>query len=121
MVEQTARLARIRRHLRVRLKINGLTSRPRLSVFRSLNHIYAQLIDDSEGCTLVTASTVDLELRGKMNGQKKTAQAEMVGTLMAKRILDLGIKQIVFDRGGYKYHGRVKALAESIRQGGVNF
>ena len=121
MVEQAARAARIRRHLRVRSKISGVADRPRLSVFRSLNHIYAQLIDDSKGCTLAAASTVDPELRGKMDGHKTTARAEMVGVLMAKRVLGLGIKQIVFDRGGYKYHGRVKALAESMRQGGVNF
>ncbi|MEE8204665.1 MAG: 50S ribosomal protein L18 [Dehalococcoidales bacterium] len=121
MAKETSRLARLRRHGRVRSKIVGVTSRPRLCVFRSLNHIYAQIIDDSKGHTLAAASTIDPELRDKLNGRKKTAQAELVGSLMAQRALDLGIKQIVFDRGGYKYHGRVKALAEAVRQGGVEF
>jgi len=115
------RLARKRRHARVRAKITGTTSRPRLCVFRSLNHIYAQVIDDVTGHTLVTASTLDPEIRGGANSQAKSASAELVGSLVAKRALDKGIKQVVFDRGGYKYHGRVKALAEAARQGGLKF
>ena len=105
----------------MRAKLSGIAERPRLAVFRSLNHIYVQLIDDSKGHTLATASTLDHELKSKLNGSKKAIQAEMVGTLMAKRTLELGIKQIVFDRGSSKYHGRVKALAEAMRKGGVNF
>ena len=121
MAVKKARMARIRRHQRVREKLSGVSERPRLAVFRSLNNIYAQLIDDSSGHTLAAASTLDPELKGKMNGSKKAAQAETVGFLMAKRTLELGIEQIVFDRGGYKYHGRVKALAEAMRKGGVKF
>ena len=94
---------------------------PRLCVFRSLNHVYAQVIDDSQGHTLVSASTLDPETRTGTDGKVKTGKAELVGTIMAKRALSKGIKQVVFDRGGYKYHGRVKALAEAARQGGLKF
>jgi large subunit ribosomal protein L18 len=113
--------ARIKRHHRVRQKVNGTTDRPRLSVFRSLNHIYAQVIDDLRGHTLVTASTLDAEIAGESKGKKKTGQAEMVGTLLAKRAVEKGISQVSFDRGGFKYHGRVKALAEAARKGGLKF
>ena len=119
MAKERPRAARYRRHARVRAKVSGKDSRPRLSVFRSLKHIYAQVIDDSRGHTLASASTIDLEIRGKTKGKKKTAHAELVGSLVAKQALDLGITQVVFDRGGYKYHGRVKALAEAARQGGL--
>ena len=115
------RAARTRRHARVRAKIEGTASRPRLCVFRSLNHIYAQVIDDSQRYTLTSASTLDPEIRGEMNGKAKTAKAELVGSLAAKRALEKGITQVVFDRGGYKYHGRVKALAEAARQAGLKF
>jgi len=118
---QLKRIARRRRHTRVRATVCGTGTRPRLSVFRSLNHIYAQVIDDSAGHTLVSASTLDKEISEKMNGKKKTGSAELVGGLIAKRALDKGIKSIVFDRGGYKYHGRVKALAESARKAGLEF
>lgn len=121
MSKEGPRAARLRRHARVRAKIVGDESRPRLSVFRSLNHIYAQVIDDAKGHTLTTASTITPELRDKLDGQKKAAQAGLVGSLVAKRALKLGIKQIVFDCGGYKYHGRVKALAEAARQEGLKF
>ena len=94
---------------------------PRLCVFRSLNHVYAQVIDDSQGHTLVSASTLDPETRTGTDGKVKVGKAELVGTIMAKRALSKGIKQVVFDRGGYKYHGRVKALAEAARQGGLKF
>ena len=94
---------------------------PRLCVFRSLNHIYAQVIDDSQGHTLVSASTLDPEIRGETNGKAKTGKAELIGSMIAKRALDKGIKQVAFDRGGYKYHGRVKALAEAARQAGLQF
>ncbi|MBM3154315.1 MAG: 50S ribosomal protein L18 [Chloroflexi bacterium] len=115
------RLARSRRHARLRTRVCGTGVRPRLSVFRSLNHIYAQIIDDTAGRTLVSASTLDKEISEKINGKKKTESAELVGGLVAKRALDKGIKTIVFDRGGYKYHGRVKALAESARKAGLEF
>jgi large subunit ribosomal protein L18 len=118
---EKARAGRLRRHLRVRAKVSGSDQRPRLSVFRGLNHIYAQLIDDTRGHTLAAASTIDAELKPKLNGKNKTAQAGLVGALVAKRAVDSGIKQVVFDRGGYKYHGRVKALAEAARKGGLKF
>ncbi|HDN79353.1 MAG: 50S ribosomal protein L18 [Chloroflexi bacterium] len=113
--------ARKRRHKRVRKKVFGTPERPRLNVFRSLKHIYAQIIDDTVGHTLVAASTLDPELRGKLDGMTKTEQARQVGLLLARRALAKGIKKVVFDRGGYKYHGRVKALAEGSRQGGLEF
>jgi large subunit ribosomal protein L18 len=107
------------RHRRVRQKVTGATSRPRLCVFRSLNHIRAQLIDDSRGQTLVSMSTLDSQVKGKTDGMGKSKKAEIVGTLLAEKALDKGIKQVVFDRGGYKYHGRVKALAEAARKAGL--
>ncbi len=115
------RVARQRRHTRVREKVKGTVSRPRLCVFRSLSHIYAQVIDDTLGQTLVSASTLDSEVESTADGQNKTARSGMVGSLVARRALSQGIKQVVFDRGGYKYHGRVKALAEAARQGGLQF
>ncbi len=113
--------ARKRRHLRVRKKVFGTPERPRLNVFRSLNHIYAQIIDDVHGVTLVSASTIDKALREKCQGLSKTEQAKLVGRLVAERALAKGIKKVVFDRGGYKYHGRVKALAEASREAGLEF
>jgi large subunit ribosomal protein L18 len=101
--------------------LSGTQSRPRLCVFRSLNHIYAQVIDDSIGHTLASASSLDPEIRDVVAGKKKTEVAEMVGTLLARRALNGGIKQVAFDRGGYKYHGRVKALAEAARKAGLSF
>ena len=121
MVNTDTREARYRRHYRVRLKVNGTDSKPRLCVFRSLNHIYAQIIDDSHGHTLISASTLDPEIKNEVDGKVKTARAELVGSLVAKRALSKGINQVVFDCGGYKYHGRIKALAEAARQGGVKF
>ena len=115
------RKARYGRHRRVRLKVSGTDSRPRLCVYRSLNHIYAQVIDDSQGHTLVYASTLDPEIRDDTAGKSKTGRAEMVGLMLAKRAAGKGIGQVTFDRGGYKYHGRVKALAEAARQGGLKF
>jgi len=101
--------------------VEGTASRPRLCVFRSLNHIYAQVIDDEKRHTLVTASTLDTEIKSEADGKAKSAQAQLVGSLVAKRALDNGIKEVVFDRGGYKYHGRVKALAEAARKAGLKF
>jgi large subunit ribosomal protein L18 len=117
----TPREARVRRHHRVRAKVKGTTGRPRLSVFRSLNHIYAQVVDDTQSHTLISASTLDPEIKGSVDSQKKTEQAKLVGSLVAKRALGQGVKQVIFDRGGYKYHGRVKALAEAAREAGLKF
>ncbi|MFC1929175.1 50S ribosomal protein L18 [Chloroflexota bacterium] len=121
MAKDNPGVARHRRHLRVRTKVKGMTSRPRLCVFRSLNHIYAQVIDDSRGHTLASASTLDPEIRSAVGGKTKTARSGLVGSLVAKRTLSQGINQIAFDRGGCKYHGRVKALAEAARQEGLKF
>ena len=112
---------RRRRHRRVRKKVAGWPGRPRLNVFRSLNHIYAQVIDDEQGHTLVAASTLDPEMRKELNGVPKVEQAKRVGLAIASRAKAQGIEQVVFDRGGYKYHGRVKALAEGAREGGLVF
>jgi len=109
------------RHRRVRQKVTGTISRPRLCVFRSLNHIRAQLVDDSKGQTLVSMSTLDSQVRSKTDVMGKSKKAELVGTLLAEKALNEGIKQAVFDRGGYKYHGRVKALAEAARKAGLEF
>ena len=121
MRKPTTREARNRRHYRVRQKVSGTADRPRLCVFRSLNHIYAQVIDDSRGHTLVSASTLDAEIAGDSKGKSKTGRAEMVGTLLAKRAKEKKIGQVSFDRGGFKYHGRVKSLAEAARKGGLKF
>jgi len=121
MSKSTTREARSRRHYKVRQKVSGNGSRPRLCVFRSLNHIYAQVIDDSQGHTLVSASTLDSEITNDTKGKSKTSRAEMVGSLLAKRATDKGISQVAFDRGGFKYHGRVKALADAARKGGLKF
>ena len=120
-VKGKTRLARYRRHARVRLKVKGSSSRPRLCVFRSLNHIYAQVIDDSKGHTLVSASTLDPEIRSETDGKAKTNQSELVGAMIAKRALSQRVKQVAMDRGGHKYHGRIKALADAARQGGLKF
>ncbi len=121
MAKDDRRVARLRRHARVRVKVKGTTWAPRLCVFRSLNHIYAQVIDDSRRHTLASASTLELELKSVAVGKTKTAKSELVGSLVAKRALGKGINQVAFDRGGCKYHGRVKALAEAARQEGLKF
>lgn len=113
--------ARRRRHQRVRTRVVGTSARPRLNVFRSSKHIYAQVIDDSVGHTLAAASSVDVELKGKLDGKNKSEQAVEVGKLVAQRAVDAGIKNVVFDRGGYQYHGRVKALADAAREAGLEF
>jgi len=112
---------RVRRHTRVRKKISGTPERPRLNVYRSLNHIYAQVIDDAAGNTLVSASTLDEALKGTLPGGGNKEAAKAVGLLIAKKALDKGIKTVVFDRGGYIYHGRVKELADGAREGGLEF
>ncbi len=115
------RKARERRRAHVRRKVDGTPERPRLNVFRSLTHMYAQIIDDTVGHTLVAASTVDPELRDVLAGKAKVEQAKLVGRLLAERALQKGVTQVVFDRAGYKYHGRVKALAEAAREAGLQF
>ena len=109
------------RHERVRKTVHGSSDRPRLCVFRSLNHIYTQIVDDSKGATLVSASTLDKELRPQLAGKKKSEEAAIIGAAIARRALEKGIKQVVFDRGGYQYHGRVKSVAEAARKGGMTF
>ena len=110
---------RARRHRRVRARVIGTAARPRLNVFRSLNHIYAQVIDDSQGHTLAAAGTLDSDLRGQ--GGTKTEQAKAVGRMVAERARAAGVTQVVFDRGGWKYHGRIKALADAAREAGLEF
>jgi large subunit ribosomal protein L18 len=113
--------ARLRRHIRVRKKVFGTAEQPRLNVFRALSEIYAQVIDDQAGQTLVSASSIDHELRAKMTGLKKTDQARVVGSVVAERALAKGISEVVFDRGGYRFAGRVKALADGARKAGLKF
>ena len=105
----------------MRKRIAGTSKRPRLNVYRSLSQIYAQVIDDNKSHTLVSASTLDSELKKQLKGLKKTEQARLVGELVAERAKKKGIREVVFDRGGYKYHGRVKALAEAARESGLVF
>ena len=119
---KTREEARDRRHRRVRKKVLGTAERPRLNVFRSLKHIYAQVIDDEAGVTLVAASTVEPELREAVGGYGGNVEAaKVVGRAIAQRALARGISKVVFDRGGYRYHGRVKALAEAAREAGLEF
>lgn len=118
---KTPRLRRIRRHLRIRKKVRGSPIRPRLAVFRSNQHIYAQIIDDTKGHTLVAASDLDKEIRTEAIGKRKTERAALVGRLLAQRAKAAGIEKVVFDRGGFAYHGRVKALADAAREGGLQF
>ncbi len=118
---RATRLARQRRHERVRRHVSGTSDRPRLCVFRSLKHIQAQVIDDTKGHTLAAASTLDAEVRSQLKDKDKSAQAGVVGEAIAKRALEAGVKQVVFDRGGYKYHGRVKSLADAARKAGLDF
>ncbi len=118
---KTPHAARIRRHRRVRRSLSGTPDRPRMAVFRSLTHIYVQVVDDSSGHTLVAASDLEADVRSQRDGKKKSQIAEKVGDAIARKAVDKGIKTVVFDRGGYKYHGRVKALAEAARKGGLSF
>jgi large subunit ribosomal protein L18 len=111
--------ARRKRHDRIRLRLEGTESRPRLAVFRSNIHIYAQVIDDGTGKTLAAASTVEKELRGSK--QTKTEEAAVVGRLIAERAKTAGIERVVFDRAGFRYHGRIKSLADAAREAGLDF
>ena len=116
-------LARKRRQKRVRKQVSGTAERPRLNVFRSIDHIYAQVIDDDSGTTLASASSVDTGIKASaaLNGKNPTEQATIVGRVLGERALKVGISEVVFDRAGYKYHGRVKALAEGSREAGLKF
>jgi large subunit ribosomal protein L18 len=111
--------ARRKRHDRIRLRLEGTESRPRLAVFRSLNHIYAQVIDDASGRTLAAASTVEKDLRG--SSQTKSEEAAVVGRLLAERAKTAGVERVVFDRAGFRYHGRIKSLADAAREAGLDF
>lgn len=112
---------RVKRHWRMRKNINGTAERPRLNVFRSLSNIYAQVIDDVQGTTLVAASSIDKEVKEQIANGGNADAAKAVGTLVAKRALEKGITTVVFDRGGYLYHGRVAALADAAREAGLKF
>ena len=112
---------RQKRHERIRQKVYGTPEKPRLNVYRSNNHIYAQIIDDVNGHTLTQASTLDKELKGQLNSTHDKEAAKSVGNLVGKRALDKGISEVVFDRGGYIYHGRIKELADGAREAGLKF
>ena len=112
---------RVRRHHRVRLRVYGTADRPRLNVYRSNTHVYAQVIDDTTGKTLVSASTLDKEIRAKLKSGANMSAAAAVGRLVADRALKANLKSVVFDRGGYRFHGRIKALAEASREKGLKF
>ena len=121
MAKKSRNEARLKRHRRVRKTISGSAERPRLNVYRSGKEIYAQVIDDDAMHTLVAASSIDHELRDQVDGKTKTEKAKLVGTLLAQRATQKGVKTVVFDRGGYRYIGRVKALADAAREGGMEF
>lgn len=118
---RTANAARLARHERLRKKVFGTPRRPRLAVYRSLNHIYAQVIDDTRSHTVVQASSLDPEVREVAKGKRKRQVAEVVGGLVARRASEAGVTSVVFDRGGFRYHGRVEALAAAARKGGLVF
>mgnify|MGYP006305584945 CR=1 FL=1 len=115
------RQSRLKRQRRLRRKIVGTAQMPRLSVFRSSRHIYAQIIDDAAGRTLAAASTLDKDLASGLTGRKKAEKAEAVGKLIAERAIDCGIRRVIFDRNGFLYHGRVKAVSDGAREGGLDF
>jgi large subunit ribosomal protein L18 len=121
MAKKSRNEARLRRHRRVRKKVFGMPDRPRMNVFRSTNKIYVQIIDDFQGHTLVSASSIDAELSPDLKGLSNIEQAQKVGQAIADRAKKVGIDRVVFDRGGYRYIGRVKALAEAAREGGLEF
>jgi large subunit ribosomal protein L18 len=121
MTKKTREYSRKRRHVSIRKKISGTPERPRLAVYRSLKDIYAQVIDDISGQTLVSASSIDKQLKTTLGAMKKSDQAKQVGKAVAERAKAKGIAQVVFDRGGYRYQGRVRALAESAREAGLDF
>lgn len=118
---KSSREARIRRHRRVRRRVEGSPERPRLAVFRSLNHIYAQVINDAVGHTVAAASDIDPGVKAQIDGGNKSSVASIVGKVIAERAKAAGVTKVVFDRGGNRYHGRVKALADGAREGGLEF
>jgi len=119
--KKTARAARMRRHIRVRKKLAGTAERPRLAVYRSLKHVYTQVIDDSRGYTLVSACDLEPALRAQIDGKKKSEVAALVGKAIGEKAAAAGIISVTLDRGGFRYHGRVKALAEAARKAGLKF
>lgn len=119
--KQSRKDVRVKKHMRIRNRFSGTAERPRLAVFRSNNHMYAQIIDDTVGNTLVSASTVEKELRSELEKTNNVEAAAYLGTVIAKRALEKGIKAVVFDRGGFIYHGKVAALAEAAREAGLEF
>ena len=121
MAKLSRKKQRLRRHARVRKHLSGNANRPRLAVFRSNEEIYAQVIDDVAGHTMTAASSIDHALRGQVEGKNKTEKSRLVGKLVAERAKEKGISQVVFDRGGFRYIGRVKALAEAAREAGLEF
>jgi large subunit ribosomal protein L18 len=121
MAKRTLRELRIKRHNRLRKRVEGSSDRPRMSVFRSNMHMYVQVIDDTQGHTLVAASTNEKDLRQQFENQGKLAQAQAIGKLVAERAMQQGITKVVFDRGGFRYHGRVRAIAEAAREAGLSF
>jgi large subunit ribosomal protein L18 len=121
MAKQTRKAMRKSRHIRVRRKLAGTKERPRLNVYRSLAQIYVQVIDDNAGHTVTSTSTLDPEVKPRLEGLNKTEQAKIVGTVIGERAVAKGVKRVVFDRGGYRFHGRVKALAEAAREAGLEF
>ena len=121
MAKFNRKISRVRRHTRIRKTLKGTEARPRLSVFRSLTNVYAQIIDDTKGITLVSASSLDEEIRKTAEGKKKVDVSKLVGALVAKRAKEKGVTMVAFDRGGFKYHGRIKAVAEAVREQGLKF
>ena len=122
MVSKESRSAnRVKKHMKIRNRFSGTPERPRLAVFRSNNHMYAQIIDDTVGHTLVAASTVEKDVKAELEHTNDVAAAAYLGTVIAKKALDKGIKTVVFDRGGFVYQGKIKALAEAAREAGLEF
>ena len=119
--KQSRKDVRVKKHMRIRNRFSGTAERPRLAVFRSNNHMYAQIIDDTVGNTLVSASTVEKEIKSELEKTNNVEAAAYLGTVIAKRALEKGIKEVVFDRGGFIYHGKVAALAEAAREAGLEF
>ena len=117
----TTRAARVRRHARVRKRVSGTEQKPRLAVFRSLTHIYAQVIDDVARATIVSASDIEADVMKQVKGKKKSDAATIVGGIVAQRAKEKGVTRVVFDRGGYPFHGRIRALAQAAREGGLEF
>jgi large subunit ribosomal protein L18 len=117
----TTRAARVRRHARVRKRVSGTEQKPRLAVFRSLTHIYAQVIDDVARATIVSASDLEADVAKQVKGKKKSEAATIVGGIVAQRAKEKGVTRVVFDRGGYPFHGRIRALAQAARDGGLEF